>query len=368
MRNCYLLPRIDDLFDQLQVYSVYLKIDPRSGHHQLRVREKDISKTAFRTRYGHFEFQVMPFSLTNTPEIHKAQVKAFEKENVKDENLHGKDKEFETRLDGTLDIRSRETPGLMVQPEIPHWKWDDIAMNFITRLPKKASSYDMTWVSSWKGVMHFGKRGKRNPRCIGPFKILAKRSFFVTDDVDIHDTSRPVDYSDGTLFRGVTRTAQLATLKRELESSRMKEGETIDGFATKLTGLASKARSLGSIEECFELDLMLFDEAVGRLKAYEERIERAERMEDTQGGLLLEDLKHARHSYYEGPTLLDAKPKRKAKKRRGSLLLLSANPNSVSPRIPIRGHVHGQEKLHHVLLKSIFLSKFRSTPPPRAFN
>ena len=108
------------------------------------------------------------------------------------------------------------------------------------------------------------------------------------------------------------RTARVATLKRELESLRMKEGETVDDFATKLTDSASKARSLGyeleemdlvkrlldsmpkfflqivaSIEQCFELDSMLFDESVGRLKAYEECIKGSEKMEDTQGGLLL---------------------------------------------------------------------------------
>ncbi|GJX44174.1 putative nucleotidyltransferase, ribonuclease H [Tanacetum coccineum] len=65
VKNRYPLPRIDDLFDQLQGSSVYSKIDLRSSYHQLRVRGEDIPKTAFRTHYGHYEFQVMPFGLIN---------------------------------------------------------------------------------------------------------------------------------------------------------------------------------------------------------------------------------------------------------------------------------------------------------------
>ncbi|GKC18955.1 putative reverse transcriptase domain-containing protein, partial [Tanacetum coccineum] len=69
VKNRYPLPRINDLFDQLQGSSVYSKIDLRSGYHQLQVCEEDIPKTKFKTRYDHYEFQVMPFGLTNTPDV-----------------------------------------------------------------------------------------------------------------------------------------------------------------------------------------------------------------------------------------------------------------------------------------------------------
>nr|GEW28419.1 reverse transcriptase domain-containing protein [Tanacetum cinerariifolium] len=67
MNYHYPLPRIDDLFDQFQGSSMYSKIDLRLGYHQFHIKEEDILIIAFRTRYGHFEFQVMPFELTNAP-------------------------------------------------------------------------------------------------------------------------------------------------------------------------------------------------------------------------------------------------------------------------------------------------------------
>ncbi|GJU38214.1 putative reverse transcriptase, RNA-dependent DNA polymerase [Tanacetum coccineum] len=92
MKNRYPLPRIDDLIDQLQGSSVYSKINLRSGYHQLRVREEDILKITFRTRYGHYEFQVIPFGLTNAhanKKEHKEHLKAI-LQLLKKEELYAK--------------------------------------------------------------------------------------------------------------------------------------------------------------------------------------------------------------------------------------------------------------------------------------
>ncbi|GJW81029.1 putative reverse transcriptase domain-containing protein [Tanacetum coccineum] len=168
----------------------------------------------------------MTINSNQVPQIHEAQVEAFKKENVKDENLHGMDKEFKTRLDGTFCIRSRSwLPRLRDLREITMYEshksnysihfgsdkthhnlkqlyqWPNMetciatyARKCLTCL-KMRDDYQrhpdyanvrykplefqvgdkvMLKVSPWKGVMHFGKWGKLNPRYIGPFKILPK--------------------------------------------------------------------------------------------------------------------------------------------------------------------------------------------------
>jgi len=69
INNRYPLPRIDDFMDQLVGAEVFSKIDLRSGYHQIRVKAEDVSKIAFRTRYGHCEYSVMPFAMTNVPGV-----------------------------------------------------------------------------------------------------------------------------------------------------------------------------------------------------------------------------------------------------------------------------------------------------------
>jgi hypothetical protein len=69
VKNKYPLPRIDDLFDQVKDAKIFSNIDIRSGYHQVRIKEYDINKTTFRTRYGHYEFTVVPFGLSNVPVV-----------------------------------------------------------------------------------------------------------------------------------------------------------------------------------------------------------------------------------------------------------------------------------------------------------
>ncbi|GJT91842.1 putative reverse transcriptase domain-containing protein [Tanacetum coccineum] len=126
VKNRYPLPRIDDLFDQLQGSSVYSKIDLRSGYHQLRVREEDIPKTAFRTRYGHYEFQVMPFGLTNAPAVFmdlmnrvcKPYLDKFVIVFIDDILIYSKNKkEHEEHLKAILELlKKEEFQGIHVDP------------------------------------------------------------------------------------------------------------------------------------------------------------------------------------------------------------------------------------------------------------
>ncbi|GKA20500.1 putative reverse transcriptase domain-containing protein [Tanacetum coccineum] len=126
VKNHYPLLRIDYLFDQLQGSNVYSKIDMQSGYHQIRVREEDILKTAFRTRYGHYEFQVMSFGLTNAPTIFmdlmnricKPYLDKFMIVFIDDILIYSKNKkEHEEHLKAILELlKKEEFQGIHVDP------------------------------------------------------------------------------------------------------------------------------------------------------------------------------------------------------------------------------------------------------------
>nr|GEZ90341.1 putative reverse transcriptase domain-containing protein [Tanacetum cinerariifolium] len=178
-----------ELSEQLQELS---DKDLRSGYHQLRVREQDILKTEFRTRYGHYEFQVMPFGLTNVPAVFmdlmnrvcKPYLDKFVIVFIDDILIYSKnEKEHEEHLKAIIGLLKGEKlyakflkcefwipkaaittylskcltcarvkaehqrpSGLLVQPIIPEWKWDNITMDFITKLLKSSQGFDTIWV------------------------------------------------------------------------------------------------------------------------------------------------------------------------------------------------------------------------------
>nr|GEX73932.1 putative reverse transcriptase domain-containing protein [Tanacetum cinerariifolium] len=235
VKNRYPLLRIDDLFNQLQGSRVYSEIDLRSGYHQLRVREEDIPKTAFRTRYGHYEFQVMPFGLTNAPASEEEHAKHLKLilELLKQEELYAKFLKYNFWLsrvqflghviDSLAGYYRRLIEGFskiakpmtkLTQKNVK-FDWSEKAEAAFQLLKQKLCSAPIlalpqdtqveaikdknfgtedlcgkikkleqrtdgtlclngrSWIPC-RGVIRFGKRGKLNLRYIGPFKILAK--------------------------------------------------------------------------------------------------------------------------------------------------------------------------------------------------
>ncbi|GJU29621.1 hypothetical protein Tco_1173210 [Tanacetum coccineum] len=166
-------PRLDDLFDQLRGAYPFLKIDFRSGYHQLRVHVDAIPKTAFRTRYKHFKSTVMPFGLTNalvSKEEHEVHLKLV-LESLRKEKLYAKFSKcgfwlVEETTDKVVVIKEK------LKAARDHQK--SYADNRRKPLEFEVGDRVMLKVSPWKGVVCFGKKGKLAPRYVGPFEILER--------------------------------------------------------------------------------------------------------------------------------------------------------------------------------------------------
>ncbi|GJX49675.1 putative reverse transcriptase domain-containing protein [Tanacetum coccineum] len=146
VKNRYPLPRINDLFDQLQGSSMYSKIDMQSGYRQLSIKEEDIPITAFRTRYGHFEFQVMPFGLTNAHDVFmdlinrlcKPYLDKFVIEFIDDILVYSKDEEEHGKhLEIILELLKKERFGVYVD----HAKIESIKSWDAPTMPMKVRQF-----------------------------------------------------------------------------------------------------------------------------------------------------------------------------------------------------------------------------------
>ncbi|GJU15487.1 hypothetical protein Tco_1143453 [Tanacetum coccineum] len=179
VKKCYPLPRIDDLFDQLQGACPFLKIDFRSGYHQLRVHEDAIPKAAFRMRYGHFKSTVMPFGLINAPASkgeHEVHLKLV-LESLRKEKLYAKFSKLLNPLT-SLTERNQKYEWSVEQEEAFQTLKNDLCDTPIKRMRKplefELGDRVLLKVMPWKGVVRFGKKGKLASRYVGPFEILER--------------------------------------------------------------------------------------------------------------------------------------------------------------------------------------------------
>nr|GEU40075.1 putative reverse transcriptase domain-containing protein [Tanacetum cinerariifolium] len=197
VKNHYPLPRIGDLFDQLQGSSVYSKIDLRSGYHQLRVHAEDIPKIAFRTSHGHYKFQVMPFGLTNALVVFmnlmnpvcKPYLDKFVVVFIDDILIYSRNQqEHDEHVKSILEVLKKEelkdnvvADALSQKERIKPIRVRAIVMNIglnllvkILNTQAEAKKDEKIKSEDIGGVIYFGKWGKLNPRYIRPFKVLTK--------------------------------------------------------------------------------------------------------------------------------------------------------------------------------------------------